>query len=68
MIRETAELESFARGKVSSTSTIESLEKELAELKAAHKKTELDLRKRKVKIEAEVDNWITKYDHVCLCH
>ncbi|XP_035691093.1 dynein regulatory complex protein 10-like [Branchiostoma floridae] len=41
---------------------INQLKQQLANLTAEHRESELALRKRKFKIETEVENWIQKYD------
>merc|ERR1711916_103303 len=54
--------DAFATAESSLKDTIEKLKQKLAEETKAHRETELVLRKRKFKIETEVENWINKYD------
>ncbi|XP_071945844.1 dynein regulatory complex protein 10-like [Antedon mediterranea] len=44
------------------TGELQGLKTQLTNLTAEHRKSELALRKRKYKIETEVENWIQKYD------
>ena len=41
---------------------ITSLKQKLKEMQSAHRASEAALRKRQFKVEAEVENWIGKYD------
>ncbi len=64
--REEAELQTFGVKKSDMETEISALSKEAAAQQFKHRESESALRKRLNKIENEVENWIAKYDSVCV--
>lgn len=60
--KEEGDLQQFAEKEKQLLAEIDALQKQLEEQRAQNREEEQNLRKKKFKIESEVENWITKYD------
>ena len=60
--QETADIKNSDGRRSKSQHDIASIRQNLATITLSHRESELNLRKKKYKLETEVENWIQKYD------